>query len=120
MLAAGVADGVGSWADYPVPVDAGVYSRMLMAHAKAAAAVTAPSALAPLAVMRAAHSQTLVQARSGPDGFSGRLSRRHTEATRTLACPHAERGYHALQPSCRLWVACRCWGCVYQVYAGWW
>ena len=57
-----MADGVGSWADYPVPVDAGVYSRLLMAHAKAAAAVTAPSPLAPLAVMRAAHSQTLVQA----------------------------------------------------------
>lgn len=71
-MAAGVADGVGSWADYPVPVDAGVYSRLLMAHAKAAAAVTAPSALAPLAVMRAAHSQTLVQAcspRLGAQGF---------------------------------------------------
>lgn len=60
---AGVADGVGSWADYPVPVDAGVYARMLMDHAKAAAAITAPSPLAPLAVMRAAHSRTLVQAR---------------------------------------------------------
>lgn len=59
---AGVADGVGSWADYPVPVDAGVYARMLMDHAKAAAATTAPGPLAPLAVMRAAHSQTLVQA----------------------------------------------------------
>ncbi|KAK9844187.1 hypothetical protein WJX81_007473 [Elliptochloris bilobata] len=60
-LSLGVADGVGSWADYPIPVDAGVYSRMLMAHAKAAAAVTAPSALAPVAIMRAAHRQTLVQ-----------------------------------------------------------
>ena len=57
-----MADGVGSWADYPVPVDAGVYARMLMGHAKAAAATTAPGPLAPLAVMRAAHSQTLVQA----------------------------------------------------------
>jgi hypothetical protein len=60
---AGVADGVGSWADYPIPVDAGIYARLLMANAKAAAAGLAPSALAPLAVMRAAHSQTLVQVR---------------------------------------------------------
>jgi len=61
---AGVADGVGSWADYPIPVDAGIYARLLMTHAKAAAAGLAPSALAPLTVMRAAHSKTLVQVRA--------------------------------------------------------
>lgn len=88
-----MADGVGSWADYPVPVDAGVYARMLMGHAKAAAATTAPGPLAPLAVMRAAHSQTLVQACYLPSLTCARLEVSSDFLGRKLITPICARTF---------------------------
>jgi protein phosphatase PTC7 len=61
-MLAGVADGVGSWSD--VGVDAGEYSRLLMAEAKLLAEETQPSQLAPRLILKAAHQRTTVRGSS--------------------------------------------------------
>jgi hypothetical protein len=55
----GIADGVGGWSQ--VNIDSGVYSRMLMQTAKAAAAITPPSPIAPQIVLEEAHHKTNVK-----------------------------------------------------------
>ena len=55
----GIADGVGGWSQ--VNIDSGVYSRMLMATAKAAAAITPVSPIAPQIVLEEAHRRTNVK-----------------------------------------------------------
>ncbi len=58
----GIADGVGGWSQ--VNIDSGVYSRMLMQTAKAAAAITPPSPIAPQIVLEEAHHRTNVKVES--------------------------------------------------------
>ena len=60
-LRVGVADGVGGWSQ--INVDSGVYSRLLMQTAKAAASVLAPSPIAPQIVLEEAHKKTNVRVR---------------------------------------------------------
>lgn len=55
----GIADGVGGWSQ--VNIDSGVYSRMLMQTAKAAAAITPLSPIAPQVVLEEAHKRTNVK-----------------------------------------------------------
>ncbi|CAD7700039.1 unnamed protein product [Ostreobium quekettii] len=55
-MAIGVADGVGAWA--LSGIDAGVYARALMAHAREAAADFEPGPEAPREVLRAAYAKT--------------------------------------------------------------
>ncbi len=58
----GIADGVGGWSQ--VNIDSGVYSRMLMQTAKAAAAITPPSPIAPQIVLEEAHHKTNVKVKA--------------------------------------------------------
>ena len=56
---AGIADGVGGWSQ--INIDSGVYSRMLMQTAQAAAAITPPSPIAPQIILEEAHAKTNVK-----------------------------------------------------------
>lgn len=58
----GVADGVGGWAD--LGVDAGEYSRLLMANAKKEVLSSNPGEVAPIDVIIKAHRETLTQGSS--------------------------------------------------------
>lgn len=55
----GVADGVGGWSQ--INVDSGIYSRLLMQTAKAAASIISPSPIAPQIVLEEAHKKTNVR-----------------------------------------------------------
>lgn len=59
LCCAGIADGVGGWSQ--VNIDSGVYSRMLMQTAKAAATITPLSPIAPQIVLEEAHKKTNVK-----------------------------------------------------------
>ena len=56
---AGIADGVGGWS--LSNIDSGVYSRMLMRTAQAAALITPPSPIAPQIILEEAHARTNVK-----------------------------------------------------------
>lgn len=58
----GIADGVGGWS--LSNIDSGVYSRMLMRTAQAAALITPPSPVAPQIILEEAHARTNVKGTS--------------------------------------------------------
>lgn len=58
----GIADGVGGWS--LSNIDSGVYSRMLMRTAQAAALITPPSPIAPQIILEEAHARTNVKGTS--------------------------------------------------------
>lgn len=71
-LMAGVADGVGGWSQ--INVDAGVYSRLLMQTAKAAASILSPSPIAPQVILEEAHKMTNVRVNCHASTWAGACS----------------------------------------------
>lgn len=72
----GIADGVGGWSQ--INIDSGVYSRMLMQTAQAAAAITPPSPIAPQIILEEAHAKTNVKVSKLHEKQDPVASRQHT------------------------------------------